>query len=190
MNIPSIEITDSDRKALAETHRAFVRDMQQLTPRQQSARASVLASGVRTADPYTRALAQQMVDAEKLKMAVEAKQAELTDIGRTDLSGYRPSDPDFRARTLARKAELEEEIERDHARYMGLLEDDHRKAKRDAIVHFRNKAAREQRERLIMEQVELATAEAEQSEIRAEALKRVNARRLRIGKGPTQGNEG
>jgi hypothetical protein len=80
MKIPAhltIEIAPDEERQLNATHRAFIAEMEQLTPQQRLARATVIAGGIRKRDPLTRALAQQLVDVDRLNSEAKAAQEEI-----------------------------------------------------------------------------------------------------------------
>ena len=80
MNFPehlTIELDAQDHADLSAARQAFIASMSGLTPKQQLDRATVIAGGLREADPYSRALAQQVVDGAKLRDRIEASQVEV-----------------------------------------------------------------------------------------------------------------
>jgi hypothetical protein len=173
----TLNVTDEDEARLRAARQKFVADMKRLTPKQQMARAAVIANGIRQSDPYQRALAQQMIDVAKGNERIEAAKAEIADIeAQVNRGGYRPKDPDWRGRLLTRREDLETEIQTNMMRQMTIAEDDLASAKRKAIREFRQRATREDRQQRIAEAVERKTAEAEQAAIEARADEIVKGR--------------
>ena len=175
-------ISPNDRADIAATRRAFIGMMQKLTPKQQSDRAQVIASGIRRADPLTRALAQQLVDVEKVRSAITAKERELAQIEQeVAQGGHRPRDPDWKGRLLARKSDLERGIKIDHAHGLALMEDPLTSAEREAAELFREQRAAAAKTQRIQEAVARKTAEADEADIDALADSIVSARRFDLG---------
>jgi hypothetical protein len=192
MKLPAyltITLSANDKAALADAHRAFVSSMRGLTEDQQLARAKVLAAGVRESDPYTRALARQMVDADKARTDVQRADAELERI-KADLrtGGYRPREPQWRGAALLRQEELERERENAYARFVGIMEDTLETAQKKGAVHFREARARAETDKALGEAVarQEAKIEAEAIERQAEGI----ARARRMASGRSSGADG
>jgi hypothetical protein len=170
-------LTREDEKALEAARANFHAMMAPLTPTQRSNRAHALAAGLRTTDPLTRALARQIVDAEKLSNGINAKREELQYLeSQVRRGGHRPADPNWKGRFLTRKAELEDELALDHARLVGLAEDPLTGAIRDAVFHFRDERAAQAKRTRLLEAVERQRAQAEQDKIEAQAAMIVRGR--------------
>jgi hypothetical protein len=156
--------------------------MRGLTPRQQSDRARVLASGIRRSDPLTRALAQQVVDFEGIRDRIDSTQKEIEEIDRdVATGGYRPRDPDWKGRALTRKADLERELKMEHARALDLREDPLSRAEAEFAEHFRAERAAEVRNARIRDAVARKEAEADQADIDALADRIVSGGRIALG---------
>ena len=186
----TIELGPNDKADLNAARRAFIGSMQKLTPEQQLARAQVLSSGIRESDPYTRALAKQVVDGDTARKDIENYRKELAEVER-DLrqGGYRPRDPDWRGKALVRQEELQRSIEHAHARLIGIAEDTHATAQKKAAVHFREARQRAAEAAALSEAIarQEAKLDADAIEARAEAI--VRGRRLAGGR-PTPRNAG
>jgi hypothetical protein len=177
-----MEITPQERAKMQLVRNEFVKMMNRLTPQQQSDRAQVIASGIRRADPLTRALAEQFVKFERIRDGITAKEKQIEEIERdVATGGYRPRDPEWKGRALTRKADLETEIKMDHARAFALREDPLRKPEREAVEQFRAEQAAAARNERINEAVARKTAEAEQADIDALADRIVSGRRADRG---------
>jgi hypothetical protein len=188
MNLPAhqtIDITPDEERQLDGIHREFISTMRQLTPKQQLARASVWAGGVRKADPLTRALAQQIVDVDTLNREASAAQAEIDWINSSQRRLGRGPTPI----ELARREALQQQVEQARARQLGIMERDFSTARRKAAVEFRERAARQAKEAKLAEAITRQTAEAEQADIEARAAAVVRGKRLGAGKQPSRANE-
>jgi hypothetical protein len=177
MNLPeyqTIEVTADEERQLDGIHRQFLADMAQLTPELRSARASVLAGGIRKSNPLTRALAQQMVDVEKLNRQAEAAQKEIDFIN----SSRRRRGVDPSPMELARREVLQRQVEESRARQLGLLDNDFRSDRRKAVVEFRASAARHRKEARLAEAIAEQTAAAEEADVQARAAAVVRGKRL------------
>jgi hypothetical protein len=183
MRIPHIEIAPAEERQLDAVRREFIATMQQLTPKQQLARATVIAGGVRKSDPLTRALAQQLVDVDQLNREADAAQSEIDEINATRrLKGYDPGPA-----MVARRVALEEQIAQARARQIGILENDLTSARQKAVVAFREATARRDKEQRLAEAVARHTAASEQADIEARAAQLVRGKRLSAGKLPKAG---
>jgi hypothetical protein len=178
-----MNITPNDRQAIITTRAKFRQMMNGLTPQQQSDRARVIAGGIRRTDPLTRALAEQFVTFERIRDGIEAKQKELDQI-ELDVArgGHRPRDPDWKGRALTRKADLEKEINMDHAHALALREDPLSRAEAEFVDHSRAQQAAEVRNQRISEAVERKAAEADQADVDALADRIIAGRRIEQGK--------
>jgi hypothetical protein len=181
----SIQITSAEERRLAQLHTQFVAKLQGLPENRRNQVIKATAGNVLgTADPYTRAIARQMKDVLDINQRIRDAQAEIAEIEATDLSGYRPRDPDFKGRMLARKADLEESINADMARALSIREDDLSTARQHAVVHFREADERQARAKAILDAADRFRAEAATRDAEARALEIVNAERLASGKKP------
>jgi hypothetical protein len=174
----TITVTADEARQLDATHREFIAEMQQLTSEQQQARATVIAGGIRQRSPLVRALAQQIVDVNKLNREAAEAEREIAEIDATHrIKGHAPTDAQ-----LARKARLEQHIEQTRARQVGLMEVSLDSARRKTVVAWREAAARQAKEARLAESIARQTAEAEQADIDARAAVIVKAKRLGAGK--------
>jgi hypothetical protein len=157
--------------------------MRGLNEAQQLDRAKVIASGLREADPYTRAMAQQLVDADTARGEIGRAQSELENI-KTDLrqGGYRPRDPQWRGKALVRQEELERQLELAHVRLIGIAEDGLETAQKKAAVHFRETRAQARRDKALVEAVARQEAKIEAEEIERQAEGIARARRMASGR--------
>jgi len=106
-----IELTADDRADIKAAQTSFIKSMQGLDEGQQLARARVIAGGIREADPFTRSLARQVVDANSAREEIKSLQAELADVERNlREGGYKPRDPDWRGKALVRQEDLQARI--------------------------------------------------------------------------------
>jgi len=178
-----IELDAQDHADLKAARTAFVASMNGLEEKQQLARATVLAKGVRPADPLSRSLAKQVVDAAAARNEIKSLQGELAEIER-DLrdGGYRPRDPDWRGKALVRQEDVRKRIEYAHARLIGIAEDDLATAQKKAAVHFRQTREAARKAAALKEAVARVEArlDAETIEQQAEAL--VRGRRMAEGR--------
>ena len=179
-----LELNEQDRADLTATRQRFIASMNGLDEAQQLTRARVIAGGLREGvDAYTRAMAQQVVDAANTQTEIETAQRELKAI-EADLrnGGYRPKDPHWRGAALERQESLKASIEQAHARLIGIAEETFGTAQKKAAVGFREarEAARKTAE--LKEAVAQAEArfEAEDVQRRAEAI--AKGRRMAAGK--------
>jgi hypothetical protein len=184
------KFTLSERQRLERARREFLKAMQGLTERQQLARANALAHGIRQSDPYTRALAKQIIDIAKTNDRIVAKQARVKEIEATDMSGYRPRDPHYKSRLLGEKHDLELEIQADAARAFGIAEDTLERAQQEAVAYFRQEDAKAERARQIMAAVDRLTAEQEQADMDGLSAKGVGFRCLQQGALDTTRSDG
>jgi hypothetical protein len=181
----NIQITSDEERRLAKLHADFIAKLENLPEARRNQVIKATAGNVLgTADPYTRAIARQMQDAIEINQRIREAQAEIAEIEATDLSGYRPRDPDFTGRMLARKADLEESIKADMARALTIREDDLSSARREAVAHFRDAADREAKAKAILEAADRFRAEAAARDAEARAREIVDAERLASGKKP------
>jgi hypothetical protein len=188
MNLPAhqtIDITPDEERQLDGIHREFISTMRELTPKQQLARASVWAGGVRKADPLTRALAQQIVDVDTLNREASAAQEEIDFINSSQRRLGRGPTPI----ELARREALQQQVEQARARQLGIMERDFSTARRKAAVEFRERAARQANEAKLAESIARQTAEAEQAAIDARAAAIVRGKRLGAGNPPSRAGE-
>ena len=180
--------TDTDRADLKAAKDGFLKMMNGLTPDQQLARAEVIAGGIREADPLTRAMAKQMVEANRLNGRVEAFKKEIVSIDAMDLNAYRPRDPDFKGRMLARRRDAEQQLQQDVARIVALHEEGLGSAQLKAVAHFRDLRRHNDRQTRIAEAIARKQAERDQAEIDAIADGIVNGGRFKIGKSGSAGH--
>jgi hypothetical protein len=181
----TIEISPDEARQLEATRRQFVADMGQLTPQQRIARATVIAGGIRSADPLTRSLAQQIVDIDKLNREAQAAQDEVDFIN----SSRRRLGVDPSPVQLARREVLQRQVEEARARQIGIAEKDFSSAQRKAVVAWREAAARRLKEQRLAEAIARQTAEAEQADIDARAAAVVRGKRLGAGKSAGKAGE-
>lgn len=158
-------LTDTDKADLAAAQRNFARMMKGLTPEQQITRAEVIASGMRNADPLTRALAKQVAEANRLNGLVEAAKKEIAQIDAIDVNSYRPREPDFKGKMLARRKDAEEQMMRDVAAIIAISEDKMEGAQRKAVEYFRQLRQRDSRQAKIAQAVARKKVEREHEEI-------------------------
>lgn len=170
-------LTSKEQLRLDATRGAFLKSIQGLSERQQLARANALAHGVRPSDPYTRALAKQIVDVAKANERIVTMRARVQEIEATDLSSYRPRDPHFKSRLLGEKHDLELEIQLEAARAFGIADDTLQRAQKEAVAYFRQEDASAERASRIMSEVQRLTAEQEQADIERRAASIVGGRR-------------
>jgi len=186
MNLPehmTIELSRQDEADLTAAHAKFVAEMQPLTDAQQLDRATVIAGGLRAADPYTRAMAAQVVDAAKARTKIETLQVELAAIeAELKDSAYRREG--WRGEVLTRKEALTQELEHTHARLVGIAEADFDTARRKAAVQFRTARAAAAKNAAFNEAVARAEAKLEAEELAAKAEGIAKARRYGLGKAP------
>jgi hypothetical protein len=181
----TIEVSAEEERRLASIHRDFIAMMEPLDAKQRIARATVIAGGLRAADPLTRALATQMVEVDKLNREAAEMQAEVDEIAATRrLKGVDPSPA-----LLGRKAKLEEQIAQIRAKQIGIVEKDFSTDKRKAVIEFREAAAREQKQARLAEAIARKTAEAEQADIDARAAQVVHGKRIGAGKPANKSGE-
>jgi hypothetical protein len=188
MKIPAhltIEIAPDEERQLNATHRAFIAEMEQLTPQQRLARATVIAGGIRKRDPLTRALAQQLVDVDRLNSEAKAAQVEIDFFNSSQRRlGHGPTPIQ-----LARREVLQRQVEETRARQIGIAEQSFDSARRKAVVEFREAAERRDREQRLADSVARQTAEAEQAAIDARAAAIVRGKRLGAGKNTGRAGE-
>jgi hypothetical protein len=186
MNLPEhmiIELNSQDEADLSAARAKFVADMHVLTDAQKLDRAAVIAGGLREADPLTRAMAQQVVDAAKARTKIEGLQAELKAVeAELKDSSYRREG--WRGEVLTRKEALTTELEHTHARLLGIAEADFTTARRKAAVHFRNARAAAAKNAAFNEAIARAEAKLEAEELAAKAEGVAKARRYGLGKAP------
>jgi hypothetical protein len=183
MNFPAhmtIELDDQDRADLAATRTAFIREMQKLSPAQQVDRATVIAGGLRPADPYTRALAQQVLDGEKLRGRITSAQAELKQLERDLRTGGVVVNE--RGDAFKRQAALKEGLELDQARLIALHEERHDTAQRKAVVQFRADRAERAKAEALSEAVTRKKAELEAETVDQLAEKIARAQLAKTGR--------
>jgi len=188
MKLPAhhtIDIAPDEARRLEAVRREFLTMMQPLDGKQRMARAEVIAGGLRPTNPYTRALAQQFVDIEKLNREAVEAQSEIDEIAaHRRLKGFDPAPA-----LVARKVALEDHIARLRARQVGIVENDLGTAKAKAVVRFREEAASSARQERLAEAIARQTAEAEQAEIEARAAQVVRGKRIGAGKQPSKAGE-
>ena len=188
MNIPAhqaIDIAPDEERHLNSIRQDFLAEMRALTPEQQQARATVIAGGVRKRDPLTRALAQQIVDVNKLNRQVAEAQSEIDFIN----SSRRRIGVDPSPTELARREALLRQVEEARARQIGIMENDFSSSKRKAVVAFREQAAERQKQQRLADAIARQTAAAEQADIEARAAQLVRGKRLAAGKQPSKAGE-
>jgi hypothetical protein len=188
MKLPAyqaIQLTADEERQLEAVRREFISEMNQLTPKQQLARATVIAGGIRQRDALTRALARQIVDVDKLNRQASAAQEEVDWINSSQRRLGRGPTPI----ELARREALQQQIEQARARQVGIMERDFSGAKRKAVVEFREAAQRRDRENRLAEAITRQTAASEQADIEARAAAVVRGKRLGAGKAPSRAGE-
>jgi hypothetical protein len=188
MSIPlraPVEITGDEQQRLAKLHREFIAKLQGLSEQHQKAVIKATAHNITgSTDPFTQAVAAQMQEVVDINDRIAAAKAELEQIERTDLNAYRPRDPHFKGRTLARRETLEESIKADMARALAVSESDLLAARQDAVLHFRGEDAKAAKAKAILDMRDSIRAEAEQRELEARARALVNSERLLAGQPP------
>ena len=175
------EISKAEEQRLRETRNAFIARLERTPEKHRRAVVDVTAAkgigfGPDQVDPLTAAIATQMSEAFRLQDRIEDAKARLVELEpKTKI--IRTNDPDFRARAIARKVDLETAIETDLVRYVSLQEDTLDSAKAKAVEFHRQADA--QRERLEQRQEAIARAEAaaDQEELDRWARGIVSARR-------------
>jgi hypothetical protein len=179
----NISLDAQDKADLRATRNAFMASMQGLTEDQQLARARTTASGIREADPYTKALARQVVDAAKARSDVERLKADLR-IVEEDLrhGGYRPKDPHWRGAALERKEAIERDLELTHARLVGLAEETFGTAQKKAAVVFRARRQQAAKTSALKEAVAQEEARLEAEDLQSRAAAIAKGRRMAAGK--------
>ena len=178
-----IELDAQDKADLRAARIAFMASMQGLTGEQQLARARTTASGIREADPYTKALAKQVVDAAKARSDVERLKADLRTVeGELRDGGYRPKDPHWRGAALERQETLKRDLELTFARLHALAEDDHGTAKKKAAVYFRESRERVAKTSALKEAVAQEEARLEAEDLQRRAASIAKGRRMAAGK--------
>lgn len=179
-----VDITSDEARRLEALRQEFLATMGALTPKQQIARASVIAGGIRKADPYTRALAKQVADIDRLNREAAEAQAEIDFIDST----RRRTGLDPAPAMVARKVKLEEHVAELRARQIGITETDFTRAQQKAVLAFREEAATHERNERLAEAIARQTAEAEQADIEARAATVVRGKRIGAGK-PSKAGE-
>jgi hypothetical protein len=188
MNIPAhqaIDITPDEERHLNAIRQDFLAEMRPLDAKQQLARATVIAGGVRQRDPFTKALAMQIVEVDKLNRQAAEAQSEIDFIN----SSRRRIGVDPSPTELARREVLQRQVEEARARQIGIMENDFSSSKRKAVVAFREQAAERKKQQLLAEAIARQTAEAEQADIEARAAQLVRGKRLAAGKQPSKAGE-
>ena len=191
-----MKIIPEDRR-IAEARRAFMARLN-ATP-EKHRRAVVEATAVKPIgfgagqiDPYTAALAANMRESFAIQDRVQAAKQELAEVARqeralADRKASYPTayiDPNFRARLLTRKADLEATIENGVERYAALKDDSLDDAKTQATAVFDEADAHREREANRREALARAETAAEQEELNRWAADQVAARRS-MGSGNT-----
>lgn len=186
----TIQLDDTDRADLAAARRTFMASMEGLSPEKQLARARVIASGIRDSDPYTRALAKQLVDADSARAEIETAKRELGEI-EADLrqGGHRPKNPSWRGEALERKEALQRQIEQTHARLIGIAEQDFRTAQRKAALEFRERRQHATKNAAFKAAIAAEEARLEQENLQRRAEAIAKRRRLAAGR-PSGRNAG
>lgn len=175
----TIEINDEDRANLASTQQAFAASMQGLTEDQQLARATAVAGGLRETDPFTRSLAQQVVDAAKLSDKIKAAQREVKELERNlNTGGVIVRN---RGEAHERLANLKRDIGLDHARLIGVHQDTLDTAQRKAAVHFREQRAQEAKNAALADAVARMEQKLEAAAIERQAEEIAKARLMKRG---------
>jgi hypothetical protein len=187
--MPTFTPDETARLRAARTE--FAKRTQGLTPQQLRARLNAMAGTITLMhndnpvggrDPFVASLARQTLAGMDANERIEAAQAELDQIGRTDLNGHRPRDPDFKGRVLARKHELEQAILGDMARVISIAEDNHSAAQQEAVALYRQQAAEQAKMAAIRVAAKRMEAERAAAAIEKRAAALVAGRRLAAGK--------
>jgi hypothetical protein len=174
----NLKLSPNDNADLLAAQRSFIGSMRGLSEAQQLDRAKVIAGGIRPADPYTRALATQVVEGAKARGDIQRLQRDLATVEEElRQGGHRPKDPHWRAAALVRKDDLQRELENTHARLVGIAEDTHETAKRKAAVEFRQARQQQSRNAALKESIANMEARLDQEAIDREAEAIVKARR-------------
>jgi hypothetical protein len=178
------QITAADQRRLTEARNSFLKRLNSLSERQQRAVVATTAQGgvFGDADPYTIAIAAQMEEVFKANERITTLKAELAEVEGTNLSGYRPNDPDFRGRMLVRAEDLKQQIALEAINVMGIAEDDLQRAQVAAVEHFRQLDVDAAKNQAIATEAERLSAEADAAAIRGQALALANSRRVAEGK--------
>jgi hypothetical protein len=185
----NIQITRDEERHLAQLHAAFMAKLNGLPEKRQravihSTAGNVLWQDRGPVDPYTRALAKQMLEVFQINDRIGEAQAEIAQIER-EAAGHRSQgDPTYRGQLLSRKADLEESIQQGLLRTIAIREDDLRGPRTDAVKHFRAEAAQAAKSRALIEAIERARAESEAHDVATRAREIVNAERQVAGKEP------
>jgi hypothetical protein len=179
------KITPADARLIA-ARRAFEAKLAR-TPEKhrravvEVAAAKAIGTGPDEVDPLTSAIARKMADSYKLADSVEAAKEELARLEPLTRRAP-PGDPGYRGRAFARKAYLEQSIDENLARYVGLQEAPLDSAERKATEFFQKVEADEQRFAQRKEALARAEAAAEQEELDGWAERLVAAKRANSGK--------
>ena len=186
MNFPAhfnLQLDEQDKADLADAQSTFVASMQGLSEEEQVRRARVTASGIRESDPFTRALARQVVDAADTRAKIVRLQDDLRTV-EADLrhGGHRPKNPHWRGEALERKEALQREMEQSHARLIGLAEEDFAPAQRKAALHFRERRQQAAKTAAFKEAIAVEEARLEAEDLQRRAAEIARARRMNAGK--------
>lgn len=179
----TVELTPQDRADLARARQNFIASMQNLTEAQQLDRATVIAGGLREADPFTRALAQQLIDASKLRDRIKSAQDGVNGLERElRRAGNGPDvNPRWRGAKLSRKDDLIQGIENDHARLIALQDDTFETAQRKAAIQFRGQRAEAAKNAALKEAVVRMEQKLEAEAIERQAEQIAKARLSKSG---------
>ena len=179
----TITLDDQDKADLRAAQTSFQKSMAGLSGKEQLARARVIAGGIREADPFTRAMAKQVVDAAAHRSEIETLKAELAQTERDlRVGGYKPRDPHWRGKALQRQEDLRARIGHAHARLVGIAEDTLATAQKKAAVHFRQARQQAAHAAAVKEAIARAEArlDAEAIDRQAEAI--AKSRRMASGR--------
>lgn len=184
------DITPAERQQLAAVRQQFNERMEGLTPRLQLARARSIATldiEDRETDALTKALARQAVDLAAIRDKMAAIKAELAEIDATNLNGYRPADPHFKGRVLARKDELEREFASEALRAQWVAEQSFTSAEAEAVAEFRAADAERQYNAKLADAIKRQEQAQKDQAIEDQAASIVRSRRLAIGRDRSAG---
>jgi hypothetical protein len=186
----TITPTSAEERQLAQVHQEFMGKLQSLPESRRSAFIRATAHNITgKVDPYVRAVAETMKSVEDLKAKVEAARNEIAQIDATDLTGYRPRDPHYRGRMLARRDELVKSIDVDYARAVALSQSDHISAKQEALQQLRDVEARDAKANAILDATDRLREVAAAKDAERRAREIVNAERTNAGQSPLPGED-
>lgn len=171
---------------LRKTRDAFLAKMNALPEKHRVAYLNVTAHrapglGPDQADPYVQAMASQTLEGFKIQDRMKAARERLDEISRMDLKVYKPRDPQWAGKVLMEKQQLEESLDHDTVRFMGLREDTHERARREAVELYRLDAERQRKAAALTDAIARAEAAAEGSAVERRAAEIVASRRKANG---------